>query len=108
MIVVRVQVSPARGRSAVVGRHGDAVKLRVGGAARGGPGQRGGHRPAGHHARRAKDAVELASGANEPHQALPGRPDVDVAEAAGLLSEAVSAGTAGNAGGRSRRSLIHD
>jgi uncharacterized protein (TIGR00251 family) len=98
-IVLRVHVQPGAGRTAVVGRHGDALKLRVGAPPAGG---------------RANEAVatllattfgvpaatvRLTSGASSRAKRYRIGP-LDLAEARRLLTEAVSAGTAGNAGGR--------
>ena len=98
-IVLRVHVHPGAGRTAVVGRHGDAVKLRVGAPPEGG---------------RANEAVaallattlgvperpvRLVSGATSRTKRFRIGP-LDLAETRRLLAEAVSAGSAGNAGGR--------
>jgi uncharacterized protein (TIGR00251 family) len=98
-IILRVHVQPGAGRTAVVGRHGDALKLRVGAPPEGG---------------RANDAVaallattfgvpaatvRLESGATSRTKRYRIGP-VDLTETRRLLTEAVSAGTSGNAGGR--------
>jgi len=98
-IVLRVHVQPGAGRTAVVGRHGDALKLRVGAPPEGG---------------RANEAVaallattfgvpaatvQLVSGASSRTKRYRIGP-ADLAETRRLLTEAVSAGTSGNAGGR--------
>jgi uncharacterized protein (TIGR00251 family) len=98
-IVLRIHVQPGAGRTAVVGRHGDALKLRVGAPPEGG---------------RANEAVAallattfgvpaatvaLVSGASSRTKRYRIGP-LDLAETRRLLTEAVSAGMAGNAGGR--------
>jgi uncharacterized protein (TIGR00251 family) len=98
-IVLRVHVQPGAGRTAVVGRHGDALKLRVGAPPEGG---------------RANEAVatllattfgvpaanvQLVGGASSRTKRYRIGP-ADLAEIRRLLTQTVSSGTSGNAGGR--------
>ena len=98
-IVVRVQVSPGAGRTAVVGRHGDALKLRVGAPPEGG---------------RANDAVaallattlgvkadqiSLVAGASSRSKRFR-VDDVNIDDVRRLLTEAMAGESTGNARGR--------
>jgi uncharacterized protein (TIGR00251 family) len=98
-IVLRVQVQPGAGRSAVVGRHGDAVKLKVAAPPEGGRANEAVVALLATTLGVPKDAVRLTSGATSRSKRFRIGP-LDVAESRRLLSEAVSVGTAGNAGGR--------
>jgi uncharacterized protein (TIGR00251 family) len=98
-IVLRVHVQPGAGRTAVVGRHGDSLKLKVGAP------------PEGGRANEAvavllattlgvdRGAVTLVSGASSRAKRFRIGP-VDLNDARRLLAEAMAAGPAGNAGGR--------
>jgi len=99
MIVVRVQVSPGAGRTAVVGRHGDAVKLRVAAPPTGGRANEAaaallattlGVKP---------DQITLVAGATNRSKRFR-VDDVDVDEVRRLLAEAMAGDTTGNARGR--------
>jgi uncharacterized protein len=98
-IVLRVQVQPGAGRSAVVGRHGDAVKLKVGAPPEGGRANEAVIALLATTLGVPKDSVRLTSGATSRTKRFRIGP-LNVAESCRLLSEAVSVGTAGNAGGR--------
>ena len=98
-LCLRVQVQPGAGRSAVVGRHGDAVELKVGAPPEGGRADEAVIALLASTLGVAKDAVKLTSGATSRTKRFRIGP-LDVAESRRLLSEAVSVGTAGNAGGR--------
>lgn len=98
-ILLRVHVEPGAGRSAVVGRHGDALKVRVAAP------------PEGDRANQAviallattlgvpADAVRVTSGPTSRAKRFRIGP-VDLAGARRLLGEAAGAGAAGNAGSR--------
>jgi uncharacterized protein (TIGR00251 family) len=98
-IMLRVQVQPGAGRSAVVGRHGDALKLKVGAPPEGGRANEAVTALLSTTLGVSRDAIRLTSGATSRTKRFRIGP-VALAETRRLLSEAVSAGTAGNAGGR--------
>jgi uncharacterized protein (TIGR00251 family) len=99
VVLLRVHVQPGAGRTAVTGRYGDAVKLKVAAAPEGG---------------RANEAVvtllastlgvdrgsiELSSGATSRAKRFTIR-GVDLADLRRLLGEALAGPGSGNAGGR--------
>jgi uncharacterized protein (TIGR00251 family) len=98
-IVVRVHVQPGAGRSAVVGRFGDALKLKVGAPPEGGRANEAVATLLATTLGVGRDAVNLTSGASSRTKRFRIGP-VDVEESRRLLAEAVAAGTSGNAGGR--------
>jgi uncharacterized protein (TIGR00251 family) len=98
-IVLRVHVQPGAGRTAVVGRHGDSLKLKVAAPPQGG---RANEAVAGLLATTLgvdRGAVVLVSGASSRAKRFRIGP-VDLGDARRLLGEAMAAGTAGNAGAR--------
>lgn len=98
-IVVRVHVQPGAGRTAVVGRFGDALKLKVGAPPEGGRANEAVATLLATTLGVGRDAVNLTSGASSRTKRFRVGP-VDVEESRRLLAEAVAAGTSGNAGGR--------
>jgi uncharacterized protein (TIGR00251 family) len=98
-IVVRVHVQPGAGRTAVVGRYGDALKLKVGAPPEGGRANEAVATLLATTLGVKRDAVNLTSGASSRTKRFRIGP-VDVDESRRLLAEAVSSGTSGNAGGR--------
>jgi uncharacterized protein (TIGR00251 family) len=98
-IVVRVHVQPGAGRTAVVGRFGDALKLKVGAPPEGGRANEAVATLLATTLGVGRDAVNLTSGASSRTKRFRIGP-VDVEESRRLLAEAVAAGTSGNAGGR--------
>jgi uncharacterized protein (TIGR00251 family) len=98
-IVVRVHVQPGAGRTAVVGRFGDALKLKVGAPPEGGRANEAVATLLATTLGVGRDAVNLTSGASSRSKRFRVGP-VDVEESRRLLAEAVAAGTFGNAGGR--------
>jgi uncharacterized protein len=98
-IVLRVHVNPGAGRTAVVGRHGDAVKLRVAAPPEGG---RANEAVAGLLATTlgvARDQVSLESGASNRNKRFRVA-EVDLDAVRRLLGEAMAGDTGGNARGR--------
>ena len=98
-IVVRVHVNPGAGRSAVVGRHGDAIKLRVAAPPEGG---RANEAVAGLLATTlgvARDKVSLESGPSHRNKRYRVE-EVDLEAVRRLLGEAMAGDTGGNARGR--------
>jgi uncharacterized protein len=98
-IVVRVHVQPGAGRTAVVGRFGDALKLKVGAPPEGGRANEAVATLLATTLGVGRDSVNLTSGASSRTKRFRVGP-VDVEESRRLLAEAVAAGTSGNAGGR--------
>jgi uncharacterized protein len=98
-IVLRVQVQPGAGRSAVVGRHGDALKLRVGAPPEGGRANEAVISLLATTLGVSRGAVRLVAGATSRTKRFRIGP-LDVGETGRLLAEAVGAGSAGNVGGR--------
>jgi uncharacterized protein len=98
-IVLRVHVNPGAGRTAVVGRHGDALKLRVAAPPKGG---RANEAVAGLLATTlgvARDKVSLTSGATSRSKRFRVE-EVDLDAVRRLLTEAMAGETGGNARGR--------
>jgi uncharacterized protein (TIGR00251 family) len=98
-IVLRVHVQPGAGRTAVVGRHGDALKLKVAAPPEGGRANEAVATLLATTLGVDKTSVKLTSGATSRTKRFRVGP-VDVDESRRLLAEAVTAGTSGNAGGR--------
>ncbi len=98
-IVLRVQVQPGAGRTAVVGRHGDALKLKVGAPPEGGRANDAVTSLLATTLGVPREAVTLVSGATSRTKRFRMGP-LDLGETRRLLAEAVSSGSAGNAGGR--------
>jgi uncharacterized protein (TIGR00251 family) len=98
-IVVRVHVQPGAGRTAVVGRYGDALKLKVGAQPEGGRANEAVASLLATTLGVSRAAVNLTAGAASRTKRFRVGP-VDVEESRRLLTEAIVAGTSGNAGGR--------
>jgi uncharacterized protein (TIGR00251 family) len=98
-IVLRVHVQPGAGRTAVVGRHGDALKLKVAAPPEGGRANDAVAELLATTLGVARSAVNLASGASSRSKRFRIGP-VGVEESRRLLAEAVTSGPSGNAGGR--------
>ena len=98
-IMLRVHVQPGAGRTAVVGRHGDALKLRVGAPPEGGRANEAVAALLATTLGVPSAAIRLTSGASSRTKRYRIGP-VDLAETRRLLAEVLSAGAAGNAGGR--------
>jgi uncharacterized protein len=99
MIVVRVQVSPGAGRTAVVGRQGDAVRLRVAAPPEGGRANAAAAALLATTLGVKADQVELVAGATNRSKRFR-VDDVDVDEVRRLLGEAMAGDSTGNARGR--------
>jgi uncharacterized protein len=98
-IVLRVHVNPGAGRTAVVGRHGDAVKLRVAAPPEGG---RANEAVAGLLATTLgvpRERVSLTSGQKSRSKRFRVE-EVDLDAVRRLLTEAMAGDTGGNARGR--------
>jgi uncharacterized protein (TIGR00251 family) len=98
-IVLRVHVQPGAGRTAVVGRHGDALKLKVAAPPEGGRANEAVAALLATTLGVDRSAVSLASGATSRSKRFRIGP-VDLDDTRRLLSEAMAVGPTGNAGGR--------
>jgi uncharacterized protein (TIGR00251 family) len=98
-IVLRVHVQPGAGRSAVVGRHGDALKLKVAAPPEGGRANEAVAALIATTLGVDRAAVTLASGTTSRSKRFRIGP-VDLDDTRRLLGEAMAAGSTGNAGGR--------
>jgi uncharacterized protein (TIGR00251 family) len=97
--VLRVQVSPGAGRTAVVGRHGDAVKLRVAAPPEGGRANDAVAALLATTLGVGKDQVSLVAGAASRSKRFR-VDDVDIDDVRRLLTEAMAREGGGNARGR--------
>jgi uncharacterized protein (TIGR00251 family) len=98
-IVLRVHVQPGAGRTSVVGRHGDSLKLKVGAPPEGGRANEAVAVLLANTLGVGRDAVALVSGASSRSKRFRIGP-VNLDDVRRLLGEAMAAATAGNAGGR--------
>ena len=98
-IVLRVHVNPGAGRSAVTGRHGDAVKLKVAAAPEGGRANDAVTALLATTLGVSRDQVTLTSGASSRSKRFRVE-SVDVDDVRRLLAEAMAGDGAGNVRGR--------
>jgi uncharacterized protein (TIGR00251 family) len=98
-IVLRVHVNPGAGRTAVVGRHGDAVKLRVAAPPEGGRANEAVADLLATTLGVDRDRVTLASGQTSRSKRFRVE-EVDLDAVRRLLKEAMAGETGGNARGR--------
>jgi len=98
-LILRVQVQPGAGRSAVVGRHGDAVKLKVAAPPEGGRANEAVVALVATTFGVGRDRVQLTAGASSRSKRLRIGP-LDLDEARRLLAQAMAGGSGGAARGR--------
>ena len=105
-IIVRVHVNPGAGRTAVTGRHGDALKLKVAAAPEGGRANEAAAALLATTLGVNRDQVSLTSGATNRNKRFRIEP-VDVDAVRRLLSEAMAARGRRECAGSPWRSLTH-